>query len=98
MAISSISSGGGWPMNEMQNRISRMGQQQTAQIARQDDHIVQVSNFGNETKLGTSHFQRNNAHIESTGGHDTATIMERAKSYYAVSNFGNETKLGSSEF
>jgi hypothetical protein len=57
-----------------------------------------VSNFGNETKIGTSKLQQGNKQTAAIGDQKTAKIMDKAHSYYEVSNFGNETKIGKSRF
>ena len=58
----------------------------------------EVSNFGNETKLGSSKFQQNLKKLDSIGAQNVSSAMEKASSFTKVSNFGNETKLGSSKF
>ena len=59
---------------------------------------TEVSNFGNETKLGSSKFQQNLKKLDSMGMQNVSSAMSKARSFTKVSNFGNETKLGSSSF
>ncbi|MBQ1809010.1 MAG: hypothetical protein IIZ87_05740, partial [Selenomonas sp.] len=75
-----------------------MGMQATKERSEQAASYTKVSNFGTETKIGSSLFQRDNVKTNNEGSQITSQIMDKAKSYYEVSNFGTETKLGSSKF
>ena len=77
---------------------SRQGNENTARKMSQSKAYSGVSNFGTETKLGSSEFQRGNERITTDGERNTAEKMQRARSYSGVSNFGTETRLGSSHF
>ena len=101
MGVSAIGGAGGVnysPSHGVQAKINAMGHQMTARIASQDDAYAVVSNFGNETHIGSSRFQRDNLKTDRDGGKLTSSIASAGSRYYHVSNFGNETRLGSSRF
>ena len=83
------------PLNQ---GVRAEGQQVAAQITQKAASYSKVSNFGTETKIGSSPFQQGNKTIVSIGEEKTARIMDKAKQPYTVSNFGTETKIGSSKF
>ena len=58
----------------------------------------EVSNFGNETKLGKSKFQQQIKADAEQGAQNLQKGMKAARDVTSVSNFGNETKLGKSGF
>ncbi len=83
---------------QLNRDVDSQGVAQASRISKAAGDYSRVSNFGNETKIGTSKFQRGNETIATIGENKTSALMDKAKSYYAVSNFGTETKLGSSKF
>ena len=58
----------------------------------------EVSNFGTETKLGSSKFQQQVKAISEQGQAIAAQGMKAALDVTRVSQFGNETNLGHSRF
>ena len=48
----------------------------------------EVSNFGNETKLGSSKFQQSNEQTSVQGQQNTSTTMSKVRQAYSHSNFG----------
>ena len=58
----------------------------------------EVSNFGNETKLGTSAFQQENKQIYDDGGKSVASGMKKINEVTQSSQFGNRTQFGQSGF
>lgn len=83
---------------QLNRDVDSQGVAQASRISKAAGDYSRVSNFGNETKIGTSKFQRGNETIATIGSDKTSALMDKAKSYYAVSNFGTETKLGTSKF
>lgn len=83
---------------QVNRKVDSEGMQKASAISQRAGDVTRVSNFGNETKLGTSPFQRMNKQATSIGESKTSEFMQKAKSYYQVSNFGNETNLGKSRF
>ena len=77
---------------------ARQGQQATGNTMNGITRALSVSNFGTETKLGSSDFQQANARIDSQGQQATGNTMSGINRALSVSNFGTETKLGSSDF
>ena len=71
---------------------------QASRISKAAGDYSRVSNFGNETKFGTSKFQQTAKATSEQGDRNVSASMEKAASYTKVSNFGDETKLGSSKF
>ena len=59
---------------------------------------TRVSNFGTETKLGSSKFQQQAKDISAQGAQSTASGMKKALDVTRVSNFGTESSLGKSNF
>ena len=59
---------------------------------------MRVSNFGTETKLGSSKFQQQIKAISEQGAENMAKGMKAALDVTRVSNFGTETSLGHSKF
>jgi len=102
MGISGIGAGASYStlktFQQLNRDVHTQGVEQASRISKEAGDYSRVSNFGNETKIGTSKFQRGNETIATIGENKTSELMDKAKSYYAVSNFGNETKLGSSKF
>ncbi|MCH3960455.1 MAG: hypothetical protein LKE51_14450 [Selenomonas sp.] len=100
MGISGIGSGSSTLMSfvQLNQNVSRTGQQASKQVTEQTAAITDVSNFGNETRIGTSKFQQGNKQIVQEGTSKAEAISSKAKSYYEVSNFGNETRVGTSKF
>ena len=98
MGISAVSSIMTSSFPQMNREVTAQGQQAAKTLSEEAASYSKVSNFGNETKLGSSTFQRENSTIVDIGENKAAMLMERSKSYYEVSNFGNETKLGKSSF
>lgn len=83
---------------QLNRDVDTTGVQKASAISRRAGDYSRVSNFGTETKIGTSKFQRGNEETASIGSQKTSELMDKAKSYYAASNFGDSTKLGSSRF
>ncbi|MCI7057294.1 MAG: hypothetical protein MR959_10545 [Selenomonas bovis] len=102
MGISGIGAGASYStlktFQQLNRDVHTQGVEQASRISKEAGDYSRVSNFGNETKIGTSKFQRGNETIATIGENKTSELMDKAKSYYAVSNFGTETKLGSSKF
>jgi len=102
MGISGIGAGSSYStlktFQQLNRDVHTQGVEQASRISKEAGDYSRVSNFGNETKIGTSKFQRGNETIATIGENKTSELMDKAKSYYAVSNFGNETKLGTSKF
>ena len=99
MGISGI--GGGttvWSFQQLNRKVDSEGVQTASAISKKAGDYSRVSNFGTETKLGTSKFQQGNEKVNDLGESKTSQAMRKAKSYYEVSNFGNETNLGKSRF
>ena len=59
---------------------------------------MRVSNFGTETKLGSSKFQQQIKAISEQGAENMAKGMKAVLDVTRVSNFGTETSLGHSKF
>ena len=99
MAISGISSIPTYMTFRSVNETSaRQGQQATGAAMREARQPMTVSNFGTQTKLGSSLFQQNNERVDNQGQQATGAAMREARQPMTVSNFGSETKLGSSSF
>jgi hypothetical protein len=100
MGISSIGGGGTtlWSFQQLNRKVNSEGVQTASEISRKAGDYSRVSNFGTETKLGTSKFQQGNRETDSIGESKTSEFMQKAKSYFEVSNFGTETNLGKSRF
>jgi len=98
MGISAVSITTLTSFPQMNREVTAKGQQAAKAHSEAAASYTKVSNFGNETKLGSSVFQHANRTIVDIGEQKTSMLMDRSKSYYEVSNFGNETKLGSSKF
>lgn len=98
MAIQGIGGVGGLNMSFRQNNINvdQLGAQATAVRMRESN--PHVSNAGNETNLGTSHFQQENDELIEASVERVSAIMERDDEYVEVSNTGSENPYGSSGF
>lgn len=83
---------------QLNREVDTTGVQKASTISKRAGDYSRVSNFGTETKLGTSKFQRGNDETTSIGSQKTSEFMDKAKSYFMDSNFGNSTKTGSSKF
>lgn len=97
MAIQGIG-GGSLTMSFRQTnfQLDRIGEQATA--VRMHESNPHVSNAGNETNLGTSHFQQENNELIETSVERVAAIMERDDDYMEVSNTGSEAPASSTGF
>ena len=57
-----------------------------------------ASPFGNDTKVGSSKFQKSNEEAQALAARSIANSAREAKAVYMASPFGNDTKVGSSKF
>lgn len=98
MAVQGIGGGGNLTLSFRQNNIQvdRLGGQATA--VRMHESNPHVSNAGNETKLGTSHFQKENKELIEASVDRVAEIMERDDDYIEVSNTGSESPASATGF
>lgn len=96
MGISSVGHVPSFP--ELNQQVSRTGQQKAAEGFARASSYYESSNFGNDTKVGTGFISRESKTIVSIGEQKTSEIMDKAKAIYSVSNFGNQTKIGTSKF
>ena len=98
MAIQGIGGGGNLTLSFRQTnfQLDRIGEQATA--VRMHESNPHVSNTGNETNLGTSHFQQENEELIETSVERVAAIMERDDDYMEVSNTGSEAPASSTGF
>ena len=71
--------------------IVQNGQSMTATISKQDNSFTDVSNFGNETKIGNSRFARGNARIYRDGTHFTEKLSSKSRTTSDVLKMGNGT-------
>ncbi|MBR3723332.1 MAG: hypothetical protein IKN12_11325 [Selenomonadaceae bacterium] len=69
--------------------IVQNGQSMTATISKQDNSFTDVSNFGNETKIGNSRFARGNARIYRDGTHFTEKLSSKSRTTSDVLKMGN---------
>ena len=92
MSISNVPS-----FPELNQQVSKTGQEKAAQGFAKASSYYESSNFGNDTKLGKGFISQESKTIVSIGEQKTAQIMDRAKAIYSVSNFGNQTKIGTSD-
>ncbi|MBQ5419981.1 MAG: hypothetical protein IIU24_07730, partial [Selenomonas sp.] len=74
------------------------GSQITSRIMDKAKSYYEVSNFGTETKLGSSKFQQQVKQISEQGQQNMAQGMKAALDVTRVSQFGTETNLGHSKF
>ena len=96
MTIGGVSGGSGFlQVNQM---VNRLGEEKAAMYMNRSKAHYEVSNFGNETKIGTSEFQRDNDKVLNTGEQKTAMLSGRGRAITDVSNFGNEVKIGKGQF
>ena len=102
MGISGIGAGASYStlktFQQLNRDVHTQGVEQASRISREAGDYSRVSNFGNETKLGSSKFQQAVKAASEQGQRNVSESMEKAASYTKVSNFGTETKLGSSKF
>ena len=82
----------------MNKEAIRDGMQVTSQITEKAQSYYEVSNFGNETKLGSSEFQQQAKEVVKQGEANVARSMKAALDVSRVSQFGNQTSLGHSRF
>ena len=89
---------GGLSMSFRQINIQAdmIGKQVTSE--KMAESIPHVSNFGVETNLGTSHFQKENQELIDVAVDKVAEIMEKDDDLTEVSNFGNESPFSTSSF
>ena len=66
---------------QVNRKVDSEGMQKASQISQRAGDVTRVSNFGTETKLGTSPFQRMNEQATSIGESKTSMLMEKSKSY-----------------
>ena len=57
------------------NQTSQMGYSAAHERAKETASVSKVSNFGNETKIGSSEFQQSNEEAQQLGEQATATKM-----------------------
>ena len=102
MGISGIGAGASYStlktFQQLNRDVHTQGVEQASRISKEAGDYSRVSNFGNETKIGTSKFQQAVKAASEQGQRNVSESMEKAASYTKVSNFGTETKLGSSKF
>ena len=102
MGISGIGAGASYStlktFQQLNRDVHTQGVEQASRISKEAGDYSRVSNFGNETKLGSSKFQQAVKAASEQGQRNVSESMEKAASYTKVSNFGTETKLGSSKF
>ena len=102
MGISGIGAGASYStlktFQQLNRDVHTQGVEQASRISKEAGDYSRVSNFGNETKLGTSKFQQTGKAASEQGQRNVSESMEKAASYTKVSNFGTETKRGSSKF
>ena len=102
MGISGIGAGASYStlktFQQLNRDVHTQGVEQASRISKEAGDYSRVSNFGNETKLGSSKFQQTVKAASEQGQRNVSETMEKAASYTKVSNFGTETKLGSSKF
>ena len=102
MGISGIGAGASYStlktFQQLNRDVHTQGVEQASRISKEAGDYSRVSNFGNETKLGSSKFQQAVKAASEQGQRNGSESMEKAASYTKVSNFGTETKLGSSKF
>ena len=91
MAISGISSVPTYMTFRAVNESSaRQGQQATAQGMQESRAPMTVSNFGTQTKLGSSVFQQSNERIDNQGQQATHARMEEVAALYRkTASYGN---------
>ena len=92
MSIAGLSGARDWGSSLFQrtNReIVQNGQNMAASIAKQDYSFVNVSNFGNETKIGNSRFAKGNARIYRDGTNFTGKLTSKMHSTSDVMKMGN---------
>ena len=91
MAISGISGGANYGMSRFQQinrQIDKLGQEKTAMYSDRAASYSRVSNFGTETKLGTSKFSKGLELTNSLGEQKTSQAMKNAKDIRDVSRIG----------
>ena len=91
-----LDGGLGMSFREMNVRADLDGKRVTSE--KMAESVPHVSNFGVETKLGTSEFQQNNQEVIDTAVEKVAEIMQRDDEYTEVSNFGDESHFSTSSF
>ena len=96
MSIGGISGGNGFL--QVNKAINQLGEQKASMLTQRGKAITDVSNFGNETKLGHSKFQQENEKVLNTGEQKTSMLSGRGRAITNVSNFGNEVKIGKGKF
>lgn len=97
MAVQAIGCGGlTMSFRQTNFQVDRIGGQATAE--RMHVSNPQVSNFGGETNLGTSHFQQENTELIKASVERVSAIMERDDDYVEVSNTGSEAPASSADF
>ena len=72
MSIGGISGGNGFL--QVNNAINQLGEQKASMMTQRGKAITDVSNFGNETKLGRSAFQQANEKVLNTGEQKTSML------------------------
>ena len=91
MGISGIGSGSSTLMSfvQLNQNVSRTGQQASKQVTEQTAAITDVSNFGNETRIGTSKFQQQLKQIAQQGAENIASGMQKVNNVTTNSDYGN---------
>lgn len=63
-------------LNSIANQVSSQGFSVSHAFSKQTEANLSVSNFGNETKIGSSRFQQGNEDTQRWGGNATAKNMQ----------------------
>lgn len=89
MGISGIGSGGTMmSFVQLNQNVSYTGQQASKQVTEQTAAMTDVSNFGTETKIGTSPFQQQLKEIAQQGAENIASGMQKVDTVTNNSNYG----------
>lgn len=91
-----LDGGLGLSFRQINVQADLVGKQVTSE--KMAESIPRVSNFGVETNIGTSEFQKGNKEILDVSVDKIAEIMEKDDEYTQVSNFGNESPFSASSF
>lgn len=95
MAIQGVGGGYAPSFRQINVQADLIGKQVTSQ--KMAEGMPSVSNFGTETNLGTSHFQKENQELLDVSVETIAGIMEQDDQYEAPVN-GSGTAFSSSGF
>lgn len=95
MAIQGIGGGSAVSFRQINVQADLIGKQVTAE--KMAEGMPQVSNFGTETNLGTSHFQKENQELLEVSVETVSAIMEKDDQFESSVN-GSSTAFSSSGF